>query len=276
MINYLQNFDKIVDKECLKLKKNKLVREKRIVDGYIIRDGNNNILSKTPINFRQYQSLLNKYGVFEKVEQVETLDQLFYNLMFSYSYDEVNAMMDFINRVGWAETDVKYAYETLSGKESQARNLFENILELLQYYTPPPPPPPTPPSSATTTPPSSATTTPSATRPPSPRSTRPASPTPPDEDEGILGRIEEILGGAATGTYFGGVPELPTTREMVRGEFQRAAQERLEGRPTQLTMTGFAGRPQTTLLSGDPFQLELPAERYVLPTISRDYFGSFI
>jgi len=257
MINYLQNFDKIVDKECLKLKKNKLVREKRIVDGYITKDGKGNILSKTPINFRQYQSLLNKYGVFEKVERVETLDQLFYNLMFSYSYDEVNAMMDFINRVGWAEADVKYAYETLSGKESQARNLFENILELLQYYTPPPPP----------TPPSTATPTPASTRPPSPVI---------PEDEGILGRIEEILGGAATGTYFGGVPELPTTREMVRGEFQRAAQERLEGRPTQLTMTGFAGRPQTTLLSGDPFQLELPAERYVLPTISRDYFGSFI
>ena len=252
MINYLENFDKIVDKECLKLKKNKLVREKRLVDGYITKDVKGNILSKTPINFRQYQSLLNKYGVFEKVEHIESLDQIFYNLMFSYSYDEVNAMMDFINRIGWGEENVKYAYENLSGKESQARNLFEHILELLQYYTPPPPPP-TPPSTAT----------------PTPASTRPPTPTLPDEDEGILGDIAEILETASSERFFGGVPELPTAREIRRGEFERAAQERLEGRPTQLTMSGFAGRPQSTLLSGDPFQLELPPQRFQIPTITQ-------
>ena len=251
MINYLQNFDKIVDKECLKLKKNKLVREKRIVDGYFIRDGKGNILSKTPINFRQYQAILNKYGVFEKVERGETLDQIFYNLMNKYSYDEVDAMVDFINRVGWTENNIKSVYENLSGKESKGRDLYENILELLQVMIPPTPPP-TPPSTAT----------------PTPVSTRPSSPVIP-EDEGILGDISQILESASTGTFFGGVPELPTTRETRRGEVERAARESLEGRPTQLTMSGFAGRPQSTLLSGETFQLELPPQRFQTPTITQ-------
>ena len=91
------------------------------------------------------------------------------------------------------------------------------------------------------------------------------------EEVGIIGGIGEVLERAGEYNPYpaGYVPELPTQREEIVGEVQRTQQETLEGRPTQLYLTGAAGRPQSTLMSGETFQLELPPTRFEYPTLTR-------
>ena len=232
-MDYLKKFDKLVERDCLEYKKYKNRELSKLNRGITKKDVYGNIITKDFINKKQYISLLEEYGAFKKMEDASILDDLFTTLLSTYTFEQANTFLMLINNLNWNINDIQNAYASMTGNTSQSTNFNEAVIELASIMITPFP------SVA--------------------------------EEVGIIGGIGEVLESAGVYNPYpaGYVPELPTQREKIVGETQRTQQETLEGRPTQLYLTGVAGRPQSSLMSGETFQLELPAERYVYPTLTR-------
>ena len=232
-MDYLKQFDKLVERDCLEYKKYKNRELSKLNQGVTRKDVYGNIITKDFINKKQYTSLLEEYGAFKKMEDTSILDDLFTTLLSTYTFEQANTFLILLNNFNWNINNIQNAYASMTGDLSRATTFNEAAIELASVIITPLP------SVA--------------------------------EDVGIIGDISEVLEGAGAYTPYpaGYVPELPTQRERTIGEVQRTQQETLEGRPTQLYLTGAAGRPITTLMSGETFQLELPPERFTLPTITR-------
>jgi len=248
-MDYLKKFDKIVDEECLKHKYYKQKKLKRLETGFVTKDIYGNIITKTPINARQFSAILDKYGVFEQMKDPKAFNvlasSLFSTLRNQFSQEEVDDMIAHVNIIGFTEDRIRDAILAASGQPSTATNFSELILDLLQYFT-------------------------------APAQYQLA----PDvqEDVGVVEQIEDIIQSAQpfTPSLFptGYIPELPTQREMAVGEAERAQMEAQAGRPTQLTLTGQRGRPAETLIGGGTFSLELPPSRFAFPTVQRQFSPS--
>lgn len=232
-MDYLKKFDKLVERDCLEYKKYKNRELSKLNRGVVKKDVYGNIITKDFINKKQYISLLEEYGAFKKMEDASILDDLFTTLLSTYTFEQANTFLMLINNFNWNINDIQNAYASTTGNTSQATNFNEAVIEFASVIIPP---------------------FPSVT-----------------EEVGIIGGIGEVLERAGEYNPYpvGYDPELPTQREEIVGEVQRTQQETLEGRPTQLYLTGKAGRPQSTLMSGETFQLELPPIRYVYPTLTK-------